>query len=62
MFLRMGKDPTAKKGECGTCVHFRPEIVYTHKGRPLTAWHGFCALHPDTRCEQTHTCPHWTEK
>ena len=62
MILKLGKDAPPKKGTCATCVHFKPEIVHTHKGRPLTAWHGFCVLHPDTRYEQTHSCPCWAEK
>ena len=62
MILRMGKDPEPQKGQCGTCAHFRPDIVYTHKGRPLTAWYGTCALRPDTPCEQSHACPEWAEK
>ena len=59
MVLLLTKDPTPKSGECGTCTHFHPDIVYTHKGTPLPAWHGTCALHPDTPCEQTNSCPDW---
>ena len=51
-----------EKFTCATCIHFKPETVYTHKGRPLTAWYGFCTLRPDTRCEQTHTCTQWKER
>ena len=46
---------------CGSCIHFRPEIVYTHKGVPLTAWYGLCAILPLTVCEAAHTCPCWAE-
>lgn len=51
-----------EKFTCATCIHFRPEIVYTHKGKPLTAWYGLCAILPLTRCETAHTCPYWAER
>lgn len=51
-----------EKFTCATCTHFKPEIIHTHKGVPLPMWYGLCAILPLTRCEQSHTCPFWTEK
>ena len=62
MVLLFTKDPPPKDGECGTCAHFRPDILHTHKGKPVTAWHGTCALRSGTPCEQSHACPHWEKQ
>ena len=56
------KDYTPKPYTCGTCVHFKPKIIYSHRGVPYAMWYGLCAILPLTRCETAHTCPYWAER
>lgn len=51
-----------EKFTCGSCIHFQPSIIRSHRGVPYAMWYGLCAILPLTRCEQTHSCPRWAGK